>query len=224
MNSGLKVCDTVIVVPIFFAFYTTLALLNGNVYMDQWGEYDPWKYAIIIIGIFILVGGVYLLSRTKELYLVETILRRHKPEAEGRPTSPIIIVDEELAIPENGKHFDKHEADRQSVDTMDFRSHAVMASHPAQGSHDNHFDTEYAADRLYGGALTNVANSANASHSDNLSHLRDEQTAAEPHGAQANPSFLGLEKRRSSQGDAHHLPGQCSTVDKKTSKSRDSTE
>jgi hypothetical protein len=65
MNAGLKACDTVTVVPIFFAFYSILALFNSNVYYDQWRKYNGLNYGIMIPSIVILTAGVYILSASQ---------------------------------------------------------------------------------------------------------------------------------------------------------------
>lgn len=63
INAGLRVSDAVIVVPIFFSFYSTLALFNQNVYYDIWGEYQPGNYGALFSSLIILICGVYLISR-----------------------------------------------------------------------------------------------------------------------------------------------------------------
>lgn len=88
MNSGLKVCDPVIVVPVFFAFYSTLALFNTNIYYDQWYKYDVLNYCMMLLGIAIIIPGVYIISSASGESGMETA---------GQETT-----DEEAAI-EDGK-------------------------------------------------------------------------------------------------------------------------
>ena len=62
MNAGLKMTDAVVVVPVFFAFYSVFALINANVYYDRWSLYQPLQYVMILLGIAILVAGVSVIS------------------------------------------------------------------------------------------------------------------------------------------------------------------
>jgi hypothetical protein len=65
MNSALKVADATIVVPVFFAFYSVLALLNACVYYNQWSKFDVKDYVLILFGIVVLVIGVYFISASQ---------------------------------------------------------------------------------------------------------------------------------------------------------------
>lgn len=65
MVAVLKVCDTVLALPISMGVYSTLALINQNVYYDQWSKYSPLNYGMLIPSFFIVTFGVYLISEDK---------------------------------------------------------------------------------------------------------------------------------------------------------------
>ena len=62
LNSGLRICDAIVVVPVFFTFYSVLALFNQNMYYDIWDQYNALNYGMLITNMFILSAGVYLLT------------------------------------------------------------------------------------------------------------------------------------------------------------------
>lgn len=62
LNSGLRICDTVTVVPVFFAFYSVLTFFNANIYHARWGNFSALAYGIIMLGIIMTIGGVYSIS------------------------------------------------------------------------------------------------------------------------------------------------------------------
>ncbi|CAG8654553.1 25258_t:CDS:2 [Dentiscutata erythropus] len=66
LNTALKLLDSVLVVPMFYGFYTTLSLVNTMIYLDELSEYPAWVLLLIAIGIAALVYGVLLLSEAKE--------------------------------------------------------------------------------------------------------------------------------------------------------------
>lgn len=66
LNTGLKLSSTVIVVPIFYATYTALGLINTMVYLNELGMYPGWALALVFLGIAVLIYGVYLLSSKED--------------------------------------------------------------------------------------------------------------------------------------------------------------
>ncbi|CAG8499895.1 2031_t:CDS:2 [Diversispora eburnea] len=63
LNVGLKISDSVLVVPIFFGFYTALGLINSIIYYDELNAYPYWVLALVAIGISTLIYGVLLLNQ-----------------------------------------------------------------------------------------------------------------------------------------------------------------
>ncbi|KAK9685093.1 hypothetical protein K7432_015631 [Basidiobolus ranarum] len=66
LNSGLKYANSVVVIPLFYCFYTCVGLLNTCVYLDQFHLYPWWVLVMILIGVITLVFGVRLLSSSKD--------------------------------------------------------------------------------------------------------------------------------------------------------------
>ncbi|KAI9209083.1 uncharacterized protein BJ171DRAFT_175046 [Polychytrium aggregatum] len=62
LNRGLHFSLPVIVVPMFFTFFTIFSFTNSLVYLDQFGSYRWWDLVIVSAGMGILVFGVYLLT------------------------------------------------------------------------------------------------------------------------------------------------------------------
>ncbi|KAF9538293.1 hypothetical protein EC957_006941 [Mortierella hygrophila] len=65
LNTGLKLYDSVLVVPTFYGFYTSFGLINSTIYLDQLGDYEPWVLLLVLIGIGALIYGVKMLSASK---------------------------------------------------------------------------------------------------------------------------------------------------------------
>ncbi|CAG8452239.1 840_t:CDS:2 [Ambispora leptoticha] len=66
LNTALKLHDSVLVVPIFFGFYTTMGLINSMIYLNELDSYPTWALFLVLLGIASLVYGVLLLSEAKE--------------------------------------------------------------------------------------------------------------------------------------------------------------
>ncbi|KAJ2959504.1 hypothetical protein NQZ79_g5017 [Umbelopsis isabellina] len=62
LNKGLRLCDTVILIPLSFCTFNVSCLFNGLVYYNQWGRLFWWQILCVMIGIVILVSGVLILS------------------------------------------------------------------------------------------------------------------------------------------------------------------
>ncbi|CAO3566990.1 unnamed protein product [Mortierella alpina] len=65
LNTALKLYDSVLVVPLFYGFYTAFGLINSTIYLNQLQYYQPWVLLLILIGIGVLVFGVRMLSDPK---------------------------------------------------------------------------------------------------------------------------------------------------------------
>ncbi|CAG8485268.1 13697_t:CDS:2 [Funneliformis caledonium] len=62
LNKGLRLCDTVILVPLSFCTYNVSTIFNGLVYYNQWNRLHWWQIFLVILGICILICGVLVLS------------------------------------------------------------------------------------------------------------------------------------------------------------------
>ncbi|CAG8547542.1 3274_t:CDS:2, partial [Funneliformis mosseae] len=62
LNKGLKLCDTVILIPLSFCTYNVSTIFNGLVYYNQWNQLYWWQIFFVILGICLLLCGVLVLS------------------------------------------------------------------------------------------------------------------------------------------------------------------
>ncbi len=58
----MKLCDTVILVPLSFCTYNVSTIFNGLVYYNQWSRLYWWQIFFVTLGICILLCGVLILS------------------------------------------------------------------------------------------------------------------------------------------------------------------
>ncbi|RUS19348.1 hypothetical protein BC937DRAFT_87623, partial [Endogone sp. FLAS-F59071] len=62
LNKGLRLCDTVLLIPLSFCAFNVSCLFNGLVYFGQWDRLRWWQILLVMIGICILITGVLILS------------------------------------------------------------------------------------------------------------------------------------------------------------------
>ncbi|KAI9492726.1 hypothetical protein BDB00DRAFT_826934 [Zychaea mexicana] len=62
LNKGLRLCDTVILIPLSFCAFNVSCLFNGLVYYDQWDRLQWWQLLCVMVGVAITIGGVICLS------------------------------------------------------------------------------------------------------------------------------------------------------------------
>ncbi|KAG2223574.1 hypothetical protein INT45_001656 [Circinella minor] len=62
LNRGIRLCDTIILVPLNFCSFNVSCLFNGLVYYDQWERLFWWQMVAVLLGIAILIGGVLVIS------------------------------------------------------------------------------------------------------------------------------------------------------------------
>ncbi|CAG8688441.1 4162_t:CDS:2 [Dentiscutata erythropus] len=74
LNKGLRMCDTVILVPLSFCTYNASSIFNGLVYYDQWDELEWYQILLVILGICILLCGVLVLSWRRNVAPEEGLL------------------------------------------------------------------------------------------------------------------------------------------------------
>ncbi|CAG8462524.1 12377_t:CDS:2 [Acaulospora morrowiae] len=67
LNTALKLHDSVLVVPMFYGFYTAMGLVNSVIYLGEIGTYPGYALILVGLGIVVLVYGVCMLSETKEI-------------------------------------------------------------------------------------------------------------------------------------------------------------
>lgn len=115
VNSALKMCDAVTVVPVFFSFYSVLSLINSNVYYDQWWKYTPLNYGLVFPSIAVLIYGVMLLSKSQATHDAE--LAQLENRGHGKPGNN--GGDEEVVIQGNkDKGKEKMIENPDNIDSM----------------------------------------------------------------------------------------------------------
>ncbi|OAD66694.1 hypothetical protein PHYBLDRAFT_99255, partial [Phycomyces blakesleeanus NRRL 1555(-)] len=62
LNKGLRLCDTVMLVPLSFCAFNVSTLFNGLVYYDQWDRLQWWQLVCVLVGVSLTVVGVVFLS------------------------------------------------------------------------------------------------------------------------------------------------------------------
>ncbi|KAI8075058.1 hypothetical protein BC940DRAFT_287327 [Gongronella butleri] len=62
LNLGLRLCDTVVLIPLSFCAFNVSCLFNGLVYYDQWNRLFWWQLLLVMVGVTITVSGVLVLS------------------------------------------------------------------------------------------------------------------------------------------------------------------
>ncbi|KAF9153257.1 hypothetical protein BG015_003772 [Linnemannia schmuckeri] len=85
LNTALKLYDSVLVVPMFYGFYTAFGLINSIIYLNQLQNYKPWVLFLILVGIGTLIYGVRMLSAPKpELESADDSEQSDDQDGEGR--------------------------------------------------------------------------------------------------------------------------------------------
>jgi hypothetical protein len=62
LNKGLRLCDTVILIPLSSCTFNVSCLFNGLVYYDQWDRLYWWQLLLVMLGVAITIGGVLMIS------------------------------------------------------------------------------------------------------------------------------------------------------------------
>lgn len=62
LNRGLRLADPAFVCPSAFCFYNFSSIINGLVYFDQLGQLPGWHLILVMVGMFVLLAGVWAVS------------------------------------------------------------------------------------------------------------------------------------------------------------------
>ncbi|KAI9322630.1 hypothetical protein BX666DRAFT_1848832 [Dichotomocladium elegans] len=65
LNKGLRLCDTVVLIPLSFCAFNVSCLFNGLIYYNQWDQLRWWQLLYVLIGVTLTVCGVICLSWRK---------------------------------------------------------------------------------------------------------------------------------------------------------------
>ncbi|KAF8591828.1 hypothetical protein K439DRAFT_1643851 [Ramaria rubella] len=64
LHKSLVLANPILVCPLAFCFYNLSSIVNGLVYYDQFGALTTLHLYLVILGIFVLLGGVWAVSFT----------------------------------------------------------------------------------------------------------------------------------------------------------------
>eukprot|EP00842_Homolaphlyctis_polyrhiza_P000619 jgi/Hompol1/1558/HPOL_003420-RA len=67
LNMALHYHLPVFVIPVFYTLFTCLSLANSMVYLDQFGVYTVVDLVFLVLGIAVIVGGVWVLRKSNEV-------------------------------------------------------------------------------------------------------------------------------------------------------------
>ncbi|KAF8078625.1 hypothetical protein FPV67DRAFT_1689274 [Lyophyllum atratum] len=62
LHKALTLADPTLVCPSAFCFYNISSIVNGLVYFDQFSDIPPSHLGLVVLGMFILLGGVWVVS------------------------------------------------------------------------------------------------------------------------------------------------------------------
>ncbi|RDB28885.1 hypothetical protein Hypma_015525 [Hypsizygus marmoreus] len=62
LHKALVLADPTLVCPSAFCFYNLSSIVNGLVYFDQFSLIPPLHLGLVVLGIFVLLGGVWVVS------------------------------------------------------------------------------------------------------------------------------------------------------------------
>ncbi|SAL96567.1 hypothetical protein [Absidia glauca] len=62
LNKGLRLCDTVVLIPLSSCAFNVSCLFNGLVYYNQWNRLFWWQLLLVMVGVTITISGVLILS------------------------------------------------------------------------------------------------------------------------------------------------------------------
>ncbi|GAA5849770.1 hypothetical protein JCM3766R1_000256 [Sporobolomyces carnicolor] len=109
LNRALRLVGPTLVCPLAFCFYNTCSIMSGLIYYDQWDELSSLKLGLVILGIAVLLGGVWIVSiksGTEDDDAVPALLES------GSTAKEVQDADEaERLIDRQERYFDEPESD-----------------------------------------------------------------------------------------------------------------
>ncbi|KAG0232768.1 hypothetical protein BGW42_007928 [Actinomortierella wolfii] len=160
LNQGLRLCDTVLLVPLSFCAYNVSCLFNGLVYYNQWGRLYWWQILFVLFGISQVLIGVLVLAWRPDVMNADDY--RHDgmlddSDEEGLLNSEGMMHPEEnaLLLPSHHPHYHSRHQRSTSRPTTPrhsgfFNFKGLRRGHRASGS----FDYSYDAGAIPGGTGT----------------------------------------------------------------------
>lgn len=103
LNKALKMADPTLVCPLAFCFYNTSSIALGLVYFNQLADISAGSLCLIVLGIAVLLGGVFIVSMKPvvteegELAIEEAVGAAEEDEITGSPTTTMTETPSVLA-------------------------------------------------------------------------------------------------------------------------------
>ncbi|KAJ7783782.1 hypothetical protein DFH07DRAFT_789090 [Mycena maculata] len=107
LHKALILADPTLVCPSAFCFYNLSSIVNGLVYFDQFSLIPPLHLGLVILGIFVLLGGVWVVSvqsgsgggedTWSDEESVEGIISDLDPEAQYVECDPLVTIGEDAS-------------------------------------------------------------------------------------------------------------------------------
>ena len=66
LNSAFALLSSTTVAPVFYCFFSVLAMVESMTYFDQWSCFDALAASMIVLGVVIILAGVYVISLPKQ--------------------------------------------------------------------------------------------------------------------------------------------------------------
>jgi hypothetical protein len=79
LNKSLRLADPTLVCPLAFCFYNTSSIMLGLMYFDQFGALSATRLTLVVVGIAVLLAGVWTVSRHESTSIGEEV----KEEEQG---------------------------------------------------------------------------------------------------------------------------------------------
>ncbi|CAJ0768393.1 24682_t:CDS:2, partial [Entrophospora sp. SA101] len=141
LNKGLRLCDTVILIPLSFCSYNLSTIFNGLVYYDQWSCLHWWQLFLVVVGICILLCGVLILSWRKSTAPEERLLADENRKFSPSSSKGVVMFHEML--PGGGKEEENvnngNEDEKTSLLGKNINKKQNNRSVSIGASHDNNY-------------------------------------------------------------------------------------
>lgn len=191
LNTGLKLYDSVLVVPTFYGFYTAFGLINSTIYLNQLGDYEPWVLLLVIVGIGALIYGVKMLSAPKP-----------DPNSTGDPLSSLDNV------------YDDDDEDSHEMEQRSKHNKAGEAGDSKGGSNNGNMDGSIGKKSKKMMSLKKKKSARRQSHR-GMGH--DEENADAPSVYGSQRGMLDDESMSTFSGTSHTTRGRGTSFTSKSS-------
>lgn len=132
LNRALRLVGPTLVCPLAFCFYNTCSIMSGLIYYDQWDELSSLKLGLVILGIAVLLGGVWIVSiksGTEDDDAVPALLES------GSTAKEVQDADEaERLIDRQERYFDEPESDLDRDSDAEERTPVAEDDEPRESS------------------------------------------------------------------------------------------